>query len=100
MGIDLEIELDELGNLPLYPPRRRFIDFVPTFIMSLIRRRFSWPKASPREAWAVKGLMLRVAYQSQLIAKKIEETPKPFFLSEAKSTEWDNTDDPDGWRFN
>jgi hypothetical protein len=98
MGIDLEIELNELGNLPLYPPRRRFIDFVPTFIMSLIRRRFSWPKASPREAWAVKGLMLRVAYQSQLIAKKIEETPKPFFLSEVeKRGELTFPEDPKDW---
>lgn len=82
MGIDMEIELNKLGELPLYPPRRRFLDLLPTFIVSWIRNKYSWPKATPREQWAVNGLMLRVAYQTQRLAAKIEETPKAFFLSE------------------
>jgi hypothetical protein len=98
-GIDLEIEMDKLGSLPLYPPRRRFVDFVPTFIMSWIRHKYSWPKATPREAWAVKGLLLRVAFNTQKTAAALEATPKPYFLSEAKAV-LDEASDPDPFRFN
>jgi len=99
-GIDLEIELKNLGELPLYPPRRRFIDLVPTFIMSWIRHKFSWPKATPREEWAVQSLLLRVAYNAQKVASLVGEMPKPYFLSENVDPKVDNNTDPDPFRFN
>jgi len=100
-GIDLEIQMDSLGDLPLYPPRRRFIDFVPTFIMSWVRRKFSKPKATPREAWAVSSMLLRVAYARNLaINTAVEVAAKPYYVHEevaAKITEQDKDDDP--WRW-
>ena len=81
-GIDLEIEMDKLSSLPVFPPRRRFFDYLPSFLVGWIRHKFSWPKATPREAWAVASLLLRVAYGTHRVAAKIEEIPKPFYLSE------------------
>jgi len=77
MGIDLEIELNKLGELPLYPPRRRLVDLIPTFIVSWLRLKYSWPKASPREAWAVSGLMLRVSYQTLRAVSLVYEQATP-----------------------
>ena len=100
MSIDMEIAVDDLGTLPLYPPRRRLVDLIPTFLISWLRKRYSWPKATPRETWAVSGLMLRVVYQTQRTAALIEEVPKPFYLSENKDPIVTNSDDTDPWKFN
>lgn len=100
MSIEMEIELAKLGELPLYPPRRRFLDFLPTFLVSWIRNKYSWPQATPREQWAVSGLMLRVAYQTNKLNQLIEEIPKAFFKHETTDPVQDNTDDTDPFRYN
>ena len=97
MGIDLEIEMNKLGELPLYPPRRSLLDLLPTFLVSWLRRKYSWPKASLREQWAVSGLMLRVAYTTFRTAEAIEKVPRPFYLSETAAPE---VDDSEPWKFN
>lgn len=97
MSIEMEIELAKLGELPLYPPRRRFLDFLPTLLVSWIRNKYSWPQATPREKWAVSGLMLRVAYQSNKLHQLIEQIPTPFLKHETSDPP---PKDSDPFRYN
>ena len=80
--LQLEIDMENLGQLPLYPPRRTLVDLTPTWLVSYTRRNYRWPAASKREVWAVSGLMLRAHYTTSKVEKLIEEMPAAYFQSE------------------
>ena len=80
---EMTIHPKELGNVPCLPPRRRFVDFLPMWLVGWTRKRWERPGQTPRENWLVQSLFLRLFYQNHLVEKAVEETPKAFFLSEA-----------------
>lgn len=62
---DIVIKPDELGNLPISPPRRSFADFVPNGVKTFLFNHFGWFAApTAYETWLIKSLFLRVFYQS------------------------------------
>ena len=82
MSLDVEINPDELGNIPVYPPRRILRDFIPMRIKTFFRKRYDVFPASPRELWLIQSLFLRIFFNTYRVNQLIEKQPKPFYMSE------------------
>jgi len=102
MARDLDIEIDpaELGNTPIFPPRRRCTDLIPKFISNCLRKNYNVLKATPREEWVLRSLFLRIFYNTQRVNQLIEQTPKPFHTGELVTPDKPKAakdDDPFRW---
>jgi len=95
-NLDVEINPAELGDVPIYPPRRILRDFLPVMLKTWLRTRFSLLPASPREEWVLKSLMLRVFYNVYRATELLSVTPKPFFASELPKQDKEYIP-PKGW---
>lgn len=80
--LDVEIDPAKLGDTPIYPPRRTWLDFVPTNLKIWVRRKYNILPATKREVWILESLFLRIFYNTQRVNQLIEQTPKPFHTSE------------------
>ena len=82
MSLDVEINPDNLGDIPIYPPRRILRDFIPTRVKTFFRKRYDVFPASPLELWILQSLFLRIFYNTYRVSQLIEKQPKPFYTSE------------------
>lgn len=58
--LELELDLLEVIETPVQPPRRNPWDFVPARVLGWFRKVLKRPKPTKYELWLVKGLALRV----------------------------------------
>ncbi len=59
----VEVEIGELGDTPVRPPRRKLWDFVPNFLAMFIVNKLGWnPAPTPYEIWLVRSVYLRGYY--------------------------------------
>lgn len=71
--LELELDLREVIDVPILPPRRRFWDFVPARIVGALRKRYKRPGPTRREIWTVKALALRVILMQ--VVEELEKVP-------------------------
>lgn len=59
----VEVEISELGDTPVHPPRRRLWDFVPNRLAMFIVNTLKYnPPPTPYELWLLKSIYLRGYY--------------------------------------
>jgi hypothetical protein len=58
----LEIHTDDILNFSPAPPRKVWVDFIPTWLINPIRKRWGVPAASPRERWHILVFLLKAGF--------------------------------------
>lgn len=59
----VHIDIVNLDGVALYPPRRKFWDWLPIFVREFLLGRGYSPPPTPREVWVVESAALRAAYR-------------------------------------
>lgn len=76
--LDVEIDIDkEILGFDPRPPKFTWVDLVPDFIANFCRRRWDFPRPSPREKWFLALLFVKSSLQILIELDRDRTDPPP-----------------------
>lgn len=86
--LDMELDVNEVLNFKPHPPRKRFWDYLPTFIIGPMRKLTGRPGATPYEKWIVGLCLVKIMLENMQTTEPVKPTSVPDKEKDGKVDPW------------